>query len=131
MQRTKRISNIALILAVLMLVGIGCNAVTTGAAYAPTTGVYNRNAAIVATDTPLQSTPQPTPVMLCVVTNTGGLALNLRSCPGLECPIMSAFMPGDHLTIQATAGTWYQVTTQAGVSGWSNVNYCEVINEKK
>lgn len=80
---------------------------------------------IAATPTPALAMT-PTPPAACVVSNTRGLALNLRTCAGMDCKILTGLMPGDQLIIAGIAGDWYQVNTPTGRVGWVHSDYCEV-----
>ena len=58
--------------------------------------------------------------------NTGvdGGTVNLRACGSVACGVLDIVTEGERLTI-VTAGTWTQVTTADGVTGWVNSNYCK------
>lgn len=58
-------------------------------------------------------------------------AVNLRTCPGLECVILDTLTGGQAVTVSATqtapdGGTWSNVTTQSGQTGWINSRYLEM-----
>ncbi len=75
----------------------------------------------------LAGTPSPTPPILAMVS---AAAVNLRACPGLECVILDTISGGQAVTVNATqkaadGGTWSNVTTQSGQTGWINSRYIE------
>ncbi len=66
-----------------------------------------------------------TPVNYCMVqTGIDTGRVNLRVCPGTNCGVKEVLTEGARLTI-LTAGTWTNVTTEDGVTGWLNSKYCK------
>ena len=58
--------------------------------------------------------------------NTGvdGGTVNLRACGAIACEVLDIVTEGERLTI-LTADAWTQVTTESGLTGWINSNYCK------
>lgn len=121
---------------ILVITGalFGCNAATRAMQGPKAPGGWNplqvevKAPAPNPTQTPQQrktNGPTPTPAA-CVVSNTRGLALNLRACAGMDCTIITGLMPGDQLIIAGIADDWYQVHTPTGRIGWVYSFYCEV-----
>ena len=69
--------------------------------------------------------PTLTPEPVCTVrTGIEAGAVNIRSCAGVDCAILTQATEGDRLTVLAP-GAWVKV--QAGeVTGWVNSKFCEV-----
>jgi uncharacterized protein YgiM (DUF1202 family) len=84
--------------------------------------------AVTAQPEPTRPTPPtPTPPALALVM---AQAVNLRACPGADCVILGTLTGGQIVTILATqtapdGGTWSNVTTQTGQTGWVNSRYLE------
>jgi uncharacterized protein YgiM (DUF1202 family) len=65
------------------------------------------------------------PTVTCeVYTGIERGAVNLRSCAGTSCAVLDIVTEGERLTI-LTAGNWTHVTTEDGVTGYINSNYCK------
>lgn len=135
MGKPARIALLGLVYLVILGAMLGCNATMRAAktvnmparwnpapvmVYAPAAGKLS-----ASTTKTHQNTPES---INCIVSNTQGLALNLRSCPGMDCSIITALLPGDKLAILATNGSWYKARA-ANLTGWVHSDYCEVKNE--
>jgi uncharacterized protein YgiM (DUF1202 family) len=75
----------------------------------------------------IKASPCPTPPGVYFVT---AQAVNMRACPGLECAIVDTLTGGQVVTVITTqaapdGGTWSNVTTQAGQTGWVNSRFLE------
>jgi uncharacterized protein YgiM (DUF1202 family) len=66
----------------------------------------------------------PKPGLCLVRTGIDGGTVNLRVCAGTSCAVLDILTEGESLTI-VTAGLWTQITTEDGVTGWLNSNYCK------
>lgn len=119
---------VSLFLAVLMLVGLGCNAGGVAVYSIPITPTAQPTRADTATPytdpSPTQTPPTPTqapthplmPPLSCVV---AAEALHVRACAGVACPVLDWLPQGATITPTGTkAGTWWEVTTPAGMVGW-------------
>jgi uncharacterized protein YgiM (DUF1202 family) len=51
-------------------------------------------------------------------------AVNLRSCAGTYCEVIRVLTEGERLAV-LQAGLWNNVTTEDGVTGYINSNYCK------
>ena len=116
----------SLFLAVLLLVGLGCNAGGVAVYSVPLTPTGQPTRADTATPTPTRrAAPTPTQTHTgtpthaphtCVVSAE---VLHLRSCAGVGCSVLAWLPQGAVITPTGTkAGTWWEVTTQAGLVGW-------------
>lgn len=74
---------------------------------------------------PTQAATTPPPKSACVVSHTSGLALNVRACQSLACPVLYGLMPGKTINLSGiTPGdTWYQLES----GGYIYFEFCEVI----
>jgi hypothetical protein len=70
------------------------------------------------------SVPTVTPRACEVVTGFDAGTVNLRACGSTSCAVMDILTEGESLNI-VTAGLWVNVTTEDGVTGWLNSNYCK------
>jgi uncharacterized protein YgiM (DUF1202 family) len=78
-------------------------------------------------------TASPTPPGVYIVT---AHAVNLRACPGLDCVILDTLTQGQAVTVLDTlpapdGGTWTNVTTLTGRSGWINSKYIQPEESKR
>ena len=114
--------------ALLML----CACALTDAALMPTAAPSPHLAPIQTP--PASNTPTPpmpamsTPASggaACVVVNTEGLALNVRTGPGLSWPVRYAILPGESISLaNPTPGAaWYPLAS----GGYISADFCEVI----
>lgn len=71
-----------------------------------------------------QPTATNTPSGCNVQTGIEGGTVNLRTCAGTSCGVLKVLTEGERLQIIA-AGTWMNVTTESGVTGWLNSKYCK------
>jgi len=85
-----------------------------------------------ATAQPTQ-TLAPAPNICHVKTGINAGALNLRTCGGIDCPVLIVLHEGEILiqTEQEPVNEWIEVIMTGGVRGWLNSTYtdCEVTNE--
>lgn len=70
------------------------------------------------------ATATNTPEACDVQTGIEGGTVNLRTCAGVSCAVLDIVTEGERLTI-LTAGAWMNVTTEDGVTGYINSNYCK------
>lgn len=69
--------------------------------------------------------PTDAPKTCNVITGIEDGTVNLRACPGAMCgAVLDVLTEGERLTI-LTAGDYVNVTTESGVTGWLNKNYCK------
>ena len=87
-------------------------------------GVRSATLGTVQDRTNLNKLPTVTPRACEVVTGFDNGAVNLRTCGGTSCEVIRILTEGERLTI-LTAGLWSHVTTEDGVTGWLNSNYCK------
>lgn len=59
-----------------------------------------------------------------IYTGVDGGTVNLRTCGGTSCAVLDILTEGESLDI-VKAGAWVNVTTEDGVTGWLNSNYCK------
>lgn len=59
-----------------------------------------------------------------VITGINNGTVNLRSCAGTSCAVLDIVTEGERLSI-LTPGLWTHVTTEDGVTGFINSNYCK------
>ncbi len=76
---------------------------------------------------PTQTTTNP-PKICQVKTGFSQGRLNVRSCYGLACPVLSVIVEGETLTPNQTVNGWLEVQTAGGLRGWVNskLTNCEV-----
>ncbi len=83
--------------------------------------------AVMPTQTQTAQPTRPatnTPEACNVQTGIEGGTVNLRTCAGVSCAVLDIVTEGERLTI-LTAGAWMNVTTEDGVTGYINSNYCK------
>jgi uncharacterized protein YgiM (DUF1202 family) len=77
-----------------------------------------------ATAQPSRTATNTAAVNCEVKTGIDGGTVNLRACGGVSCAVLDIVTEGERLTI-LTAGNWINVTTEDGVTGYINSNYCK------
>lgn len=103
-----------LVMFLLLALAVGLYAVTANA---------KGQGGTVATQTARPS--QTATTATCkVITGVDGGTVNLRTCAGTSCAVMKVLTEGESLDV-LTAGTWANVTTKDGVTGWLNSEYCK------
>lgn len=115
----------SLALAVLVLAGLACAGPGAAVYSLPPTYTAQPTQTDTATPTPTRAAPTPTQTHTgtptqaphtCVVSAE---VLHLRSCAGVGCSVLAWLPQGAVITPTGTrAGTWWEVTTQAGLVGW-------------
>lgn len=106
------------ILLLLLALAVGLYMMTASAIGAPEPGPTQT---AQPTAKPSQT---PKPGLCLVKTGIDGGTVNLRACAGTSCAVLDILTEGERLTI-ITAGLWANVTTEDGVTGWLNSNYCK------
>lgn len=111
----------------LALAGLACSLTDKPQSLAAQLPTVTKTAAAPAA-TQEAATPSPTPPGLALVM---AQAVNLRACPGLDCVILDTLTGGQSVTVITTqaapdGGTWSNVTTQTGQTGWVNSRYLEI-----
>lgn len=70
----------------------------------------------------------PTPgAAYCLVANTEGEVLNVRSAESLKAPILGGLVPGQRVTVLSAGDAWLFITT-GDLTGYIYSKYCEVTN---
>jgi SH3-like domain-containing protein len=73
---------------------------------------------------PSQTATTATPGTCRIYTGVDGGTVNLRTCGGTSCAVISVLSEGASLDI-VQAGAWLNVTTEDGVTGYINSNFCK------
>jgi uncharacterized protein YgiM (DUF1202 family) len=50
--------------------------------------------------------------------------LNVRKCPGINCPAIGHLEYGEIVTVNTIEGNWQEVTLINNESGWIHAHYC-------
>lgn len=111
---TKRIFKITLLLAL----AIGFYAMTVNAKG------EGMKADPTQTAQPPPATSTARPATCKVITGVDGGTVNLRTCAGTSCGVVTVLTEGQSLGI-VKAGLWSKVTTESGLTGWLNSRYCK------
>ncbi len=111
---TKRIFKITLLLAL----AIGFYAMTVNAKG------EGMKADPTQTAQPPPATSTARPDTCEVITGVDGGTVNLRTCAGTSCGVVTVLTEGQSLGI-VKAGLWSKVTTESGLTGWLNSRYCK------
>lgn len=72
----------------------------------------------------LATTPEPEREICHVRTNVNSGVLNLRSCAGVSCSVISYLFEGEPLTV-IEPGAWIKVETVTNETGYVNSAYCK------
>jgi hypothetical protein len=76
----------------------------------------------------LVSAPEPEREICHVRTKVNSGILNLRSCGGTTCSVISYLSEGEPLTV-LEPGAWLKVETVTSEQGYVNSNYCRMENK--
>jgi len=120
-------TNIRTFLYILPLLVMAC---TLTAQATPQDG---RGAVIAQTIKPTEQTAtasptlSPAPNVCHVKTGIDAGALNLRTCGGIDCPVLIVLHEGETVTQteQKPVNGWIEVMTANGWTGWVNSNYTD------